>query len=302
MSTPRHIIPGRVYMVTRRCTQRQFLLRPDAATTNAFLYCLAFAAEKSQVGVVAFLAHSNHHHTIVVDPHGRLPEFLERFHKLFAKHQNALRGRWENFWASEATSVVELPDPDDVVAKMTYALTNPVKDHLIERAHHWPGASSLRMNLEGRAIRASRPPRFFRKEGSMPESVALACIRPPGFEHLEREAWQTLLADRIRAVERTAAAARGSRGFRILGRARVLRQRPTDRPASHEPRRQLSPRVASVNKWARIEALRRNKAFVAAYQHARTLWQAGLDVIFPIGTYWLRRFAGVPIALDPAPV
>jgi REP element-mobilizing transposase RayT len=302
MSLPRQIIPGRVYMVTRRCTQRQFLLRPDAATTNAFLYCLAFAAAKSNMGVVAFLAHSNHHHTIVVDRDGRMPEFLERFHKLFAKHQNALRGRWENFWASEATSVVELPDPDDVLAKVTYALTNPVKDHLIERAHHWPGASSLHMNLGGRTVRASRPPRFFRKDGTLPESATLKCVRPPGFEHLGREAWRTLLAARIRDVEKAAAAARGGRGLRILGRAVVLRQRPTDRPASHEPRRQLSPRVASINRWARIEALRRSKAFIVAYQHARTLWQAGLDAIFPVGTYWLRRFAGVPITLDPAPV
>jgi len=85
-------------MVTRRCTQRQFLLRPDPETTKAFLYCLALAAEHARMQVVAFLAHSNHHHTIVVDTEGRMPEFLECFHKLLAKHQNALRGRWENFW------------------------------------------------------------------------------------------------------------------------------------------------------------------------------------------------------------
>ena len=62
---------------------------------------------------LAFLAHSNHHHTIVVDTSGRMPEVLELFHKLVAKHQNGLRGRWENLWASEATSVVELVGTDD---------------------------------------------------------------------------------------------------------------------------------------------------------------------------------------------
>ena len=41
---PCEVIPGRFYMVTRRCTQRQFLLRPDAETNNAFLYCLGVAA------------------------------------------------------------------------------------------------------------------------------------------------------------------------------------------------------------------------------------------------------------------
>jgi len=73
MSVPRRIVPGRVYMVTRRCTQRQFLLRPDRETTNAFIYCLAVAAQRTERDVLAFLAHSNHHHTIVVDTRGRCP-------------------------------------------------------------------------------------------------------------------------------------------------------------------------------------------------------------------------------------
>ena len=84
---PRRIVSGGVYMVTRRCTQRQFLLRPDPTTTNAFVYCLALAAHRTQIQVVAFLAHSNHHHTIVVDTQGRMPEFLEYFHKLVAKRE-----------------------------------------------------------------------------------------------------------------------------------------------------------------------------------------------------------------------
>ena len=37
MTLPREVIPGRFYMVTRRCTQRLFLLRPDEETNNAFL-------------------------------------------------------------------------------------------------------------------------------------------------------------------------------------------------------------------------------------------------------------------------
>lgn len=288
-------------MVTRRCTQRQFLLRPDTATTNAFIYCLAYAANQCNVGVIAFLAHSNHHHTVVIDRDGRLPEFLERFHKLFAKHQNVLRGRWENFWASEPTSVVELPDSDDILAKMTYALTNPVKDDLIESAHHWPGASSLHANLDGRVLRASRPPRFFRRVRGLPDSLTLECVRPPVFESLKSAEWKALLSTRIHDAEQAAALTRSRRGIRIFGRARILRQPPSDRPSSHEPRRKLSPRVASRNKWARIEALRRNKTFIEAYVNARILWQAGLDTVFPIGTYWLRRFASVPITQDAAP-
>jgi putative transposase len=300
MSIPRCIVPGRVYMVTRRCTQRQFLMRPDPETTNAFIYCLALAANRAQMQVIAFLAHANHHHTIVLDTAGRMPEFLEALHKLFAKHQNALRGRWENFWASEATSVVELMDPEDILSKTTYALGNPVKDHLVKRANQWPGATSVRANLDGKTLEAHRPRHFFRADGAQPESVTLTCVRPPGFENTCHVEWRAQLESRLRAVEVAAAKERRLRRMHLLGRDQVLRQRPTDHPSSAEPRRQLSPRVAAVNKWARIEALQRNKAFIAAYRAARTLWQAGLDAVFPNGTYWLRRFAGVPVAAAPA--
>lgn len=301
---PRRIIPGRVYMVTRRCTQRQFLLRPDTETTNAFIYCLALAARRTEMRVVAFLAHSNHHHTVVVDMHGRMPEFLEWFHKFVAKHQNALRGRWENFWASEATSVVELVGPEDILAKMAYALTNPVKDGLIDRADQWPGASSLWASLHDRPLSARRPSRFFRRDGDLPEFVTLEIERPPGFEHLAAEQWRALLADRIHSIETTARNERQANGRRILGRAGVLRQRPTDQPQTREARRQTSPRVASVNKWARIEAIQRNKWFLSTYRAARDLWMAGLNAIFPPGTYWLRRFAGVSVeaADEPAAI
>jgi hypothetical protein len=68
----------------------------------------------------------------MVDNYGRLPPFLEHFHKLYGKHQNALRGRGE-FWASEQTSVVELVKAEDVLGKMVYAIANPVTSHLVAR-------------------------------------------------------------------------------------------------------------------------------------------------------------------------
>ena len=129
----------------------------------------------------------------------------------------------------------------------------------------------------------------------MPEWLTLWAERPPAFKHLRAEEWRALLDDRIRAIEASARAERLAVGRRIIGRAGVLRQRPADRPQSHEARRQLNPRVASTNKWARIEALQCNKAFLAASRAARDLWKAGVAAIFPAGTYWLRKFAGVTV-------
>src|SRR6188768_318934 len=196
MSRPRPVIAGCSYLITRRCTQRTLLMRPDAETNNAFIYCLAYAAERCGIEVLFTVAMSNHHHTGIHDRDGRYPEFLECFHKLFAKCQNALRGRWENFWSSEQTSVVRLIEPDDVLNKMTYALTNPVKDRIVEKAHQWPGISSLASLLHDRSFTARRPKHFFRDDGTMPEVVTLTFARPRGLEHLSASEFAAVVLER----------------------------------------------------------------------------------------------------------
>jgi putative transposase len=286
-------------MVTRRCSQRRFLMLPDRDTTNAFLYCLAYAASRSGVGLLFFIACSNHWHGGIVDHEGRLPEFLECFHKLFAKHQNARLGRWENFWASEQTSVVQLVGPEDIVAKAAYVVSNPVKDSLVETASQWVGASSWAAHLDGREFVAFRPRHFFRADGPMPDEISLSLASPPG---LDRATFVQLLTDQVRRVERQSAEHRAQTGVRVLGMKAVLKQRVGNRPKTSEPRRRMRPRVACRNTWRRIEALTRNRLFLDYYRAARVLFLAGADAIFPQGCYWLRRFAGVLCdPLLPAP-
>ena len=56
----------------------------------------------------------------------------------------------------------------------------------------------------------------------------------------------------------------------------------------------MSPQVAAKNKWARIEALMRNRGFIERYRDAFLGHMAGLaNVLFPFGTYWMRRFGKV---------
>ena len=100
VAAPRQVTPGRFVFVTRRCALRQFFLRPDDATNQTVMDCLALAAQRTNMGVILPSVLSNHY-TTMWDPEGRHPEFTEHFHKLTARAMNALRGRWENFWASE---------------------------------------------------------------------------------------------------------------------------------------------------------------------------------------------------------
>ena len=280
-------------MITRRCSERRFFLRPTREGNNAFIYCLGVAAQKYEMGVIFTVTMSNHHHTGVVDVRGNLPEFLAYFHKLVAKHQNALHGRWESMWASEQTSAVELVRPEDVFAKMLYALVNPVADHLVEKVRHWPGVSSLTTTIAGGALFATRPKTFFRSGGAMPEHVSLPLQLPEAVLGESREAFASRLAENIEAAEKKAARERARSGRRILGRGVVRRQHWSQSPHAREPRRQMNPRVACGNTWRRVETLMRNKSWQAAYREAREQFLAGVATSFPAGTFWLRRFVGV---------
>jgi putative transposase len=293
VTLPRDVIPGRFYMVTRRCTQRMFLLRPDEETNNAFLYCLAEAAQRFDMEILLTCAMSNHYHAVIFDREGTVPAFTQHFHKLLAKCQNAWRGRWENMWSSEQVCMVHLVDPADVMHKLVYVATNPVKDRLVEKVHHWPGVNGLAALLGGRALHATRPRHFFRARGPMPAAVTLHLALPS--ELGDPQDLLVQLRERVAAAEAAEAAERMRTGARVLGRRAILRQSWRDSPKSLEPRRNLRPRFAARNLWSRLEALRRHREFQVAYREAWSRWTEGEVVLFPIGTYWLRRFVHVPL-------
>lgn len=294
MSRPRQVLPKRFYFLTRRCTQRQFLLRPDPITNQAFTYCLAEAAQRFEIEVVLPVAESNHHHTVIFDRHGRVLEFLEHFHKMVARCLNARWGRWENFWASTEPCVTELLTPSAVIDKLIYSASNPVKDQLVERVSHWPGVNGYVHLLYGRPLRARRPHFFFRDSGVMPAEVELKLVVPAELGSAEDVIAQVRAG--VEEVESKMRALRASKGTRVLGRRAVRQQSWKAKPKTKEPRRKLRPRFAGPGDALRA-AVARFRAFLDAYHDARQRWTKGARrVVFPPGTYWLARFAPVEVA------
>ncbi len=274
-----------------------FLLSPDDEINNAFLYCLIEAAQKFDIVVLLSQMMSNHEHTPFYDPKGFAIEFTHRFHTHLAKCVNAYRGRWENMWSSDPPCLVELADIEVIVDELIYTATNPVKDGLVEKVHHWPGPKTVQAFLTGKKLRARRPHFLFRDDGPMPQEVEMTLTIPKELgDHDE-------IVGRVRAgivaVEESCAQQRAKTSRCVVGRRRILRQSWRSSPTTLEPRRGLRPRVAARNKETRIEALQRNKEFQISYSEARARWLSGSPINFPAGTYWLRRFANVPV--DPPP-
>lgn len=292
MTAPRQVLRGTTYLVTRRCAQRRFLLRPSDITNGVFRYVLAVAARRFGIRVHAVCVLSNHFHLVVTDPDARLPAFEQFLDSLVARALNASLGRWESFWAPASYSAVALLSPQDILDKAAYVLANPVAAGLVRRGRDWPGLWSAPEQIGSGAVAVGRPTLFFRPGGAMPATAQLELTSPPGFASDADFRDQLSLA--LASREQEAAAALAATGARVLGEKRVLAQSSWACPAPGEPRRRLSPRVGGRDRWKRIEALSRLVEFLRAYRAAWMALRKGVhDVVFPAGTYWLRVAHGV---------
>jgi REP element-mobilizing transposase RayT len=295
VTAPRQILPGRVYLTTRRCSERRFFLKATRKAKDIFLYALAVYVRRYRIQLHAFCVMSNHYHLVLTDPYGTLPDFKRDLHSVLARATNSYLRRWDGFWERTSYSAVDLVTDAAVHEKLVYLLANPVAAGLVRHAADWPGLWSDPRRIGGAPYRIARPKRFFDNEGYMPEVAELQLTPPPGFEG-DTSFSDRLLAD-LEVAEDASARKLESDGRSFLGAARVLAQSAFSSPAPGEPRRQLSPRVACRNKWKRVEALQQLREFGHAYREALSAWRTGLrEALFPEGTWKMRVLHAVRCA------
>ena len=84
MAEPRHVVPGRTHLGTRRCADRAFRLRPATKpneTNHIVRYALGLGQLKTGVQIHAVSVMSNHVHVEFTDPEGRYPEFAREVNR-----------------------------------------------------------------------------------------------------------------------------------------------------------------------------------------------------------------------------
>jgi len=282
MAQPRRIIPGATYLLTRRVSQRTFRLRPHPLTNQIALYCLAVAAAKYDMLIHAIIVMSNHPHLIATDPTGQLPDFLRDFHRSFAKALNASQGQCENLWAAEHCSEVLLPTLDDVIAKVAYAVANPVAAGLVEYPSQWPGV----LLWEPGTIVGQTPNVYFDPKASAPETATLTICPAPD---IDLEAWIRRVTHEVHEEVHRALTAVREQGVRVLGAAAVMAESFLQRAKSYETKRGINPVLAARDVSVRKTMKRVLREFRRSYAQALALWRAGdRGVVFPFGTWWMR--------------
>jgi putative transposase len=295
VSYPRRIVIGETYLITRRCAQRTFRLRPSAATNTIFLYCLAFAAQRTGVRIHAACVMSNHHHLVVTDVRGVLPVFLRELHRLTAKAMNASQRHSENLWSAEPCNAVRLVTDEDIEDKIAYVVANPVVAGLVKDPGEWPGV----LLWGERTLRVARPQAYFQEHGSCPPTLELQVDRPAAREGYAAsfEEWhgRMLRAFRARAAEACRKLAAAGRSF--LGRTAALGSSFAIQAKGYESRFGVVPTFAAKSLSVRERLRGLERQFRICYRDALALWRTGrrAQSVFPAGTWWMVVLHGVAV-------
>lgn len=299
MSQPRQILPGRTYLISRRCLCRFYLLRPEFFVNNLFIFLLAVLSVKYGIAIHAFCLLSTHEHLVLTDMLGNLPDFLRDLHRLTALAMKVCR-KWEGaFWDSDQTSVVHLKTPEAIAEKIAYVMANPTAVGAVRYAADWPGLVTLPKEIGKGTRTAKRPSVFFDQESEQwPETATLTLQMPPMIEEAYADPVAVIKRE-YEELQRQARQKMADTDRAFLGPDRAMKLSPYQRATSWEELRSLEPTfaVGRCQSAARRLALAALKAFRGAYRAALGLWRSGdRTAVFPAGTWWMATFHGAPVA------
>lgn len=297
---PRPVLKNKTYLVSRRCKDRRFFLRPSKSTNNIVTYLLGLAASRYQLQFHGWVAMSNHIHLVLTDVGARLPDAMHFLILQTSKAVGAEIGRWGGFWEDGRYSRVELIGTPTIIAKIAYTITNPVAAGRVRHSTDWPGVTSANWTFgETRKIR--KPSCRYLTGKAWDALVTLKLVPPPGLSAAEAdERVQARVRGREKAMERLMRIRRRQsrtttieERTKFLGVARILAQDPFSAPKTRETRRRLNPTFASTDKQARKDAADRKRAFELAYREALLAWRRGdRNVQWPPGTWAMVRLHG----------
>jgi putative transposase len=300
-SRPRWIRPDAAYCEVQRTTDRQFFFKPDDQIRNIIGSAVGRAQKKYPVKLYWIDFNINHRQSGKAPLSGS-PEHLDNLVKfdqlcnsLVARGINKLLGR-EGPLFSTHNRVEEAIDDQSLEQQLLYAVTNPVKDGLVDRVAHWKGFSSYEQLATGKVdrypyiewtawhraggARGRKPPEAFTKWAE----VKLTPI--PAWEHLPEHKRQALFRRRVRQLEQDYRAERERENRTVMGPRKLARIDPRDRPRNPPKKRGSQPLCHSSTLEGRREYEERWRAFLDRYYYASGMWMQGVrDVEFPAGSY-----------------
>jgi hypothetical protein len=124
--------------------------------------------------------------------------------------------------------------------------------------------------------------------------VTLTFVPPPAFADRDIRELVKEIEETVRAEQYAIRAEVAAKCWRFMGVKRILKVNPFDSPTTKEPTIKLNPRLSASDPEIMKKGKKRLRYFRLAYRDALARLRAGLDAIFPYGTYWYRRLLNLP--------
>ena len=286
------------YCEVQRTVDRQFFFAPNETIRNIIgasvgraqrrypvkLYWIDFNINHKQSGRAALSDSPEHIENLV--------NFDRLCNSLIARGINQYLGR-EGAMFSTRNRSEEAIDDLSLEQQLFYAVTNPVKDGLVDRVAHWKGFSSYQQLATGKVERFSYVnwTAWHRAGGRKPpeaytESVEVRLSPIPAWEGIAAHRRQALFRRRVRELEQHCRAERERDGRRAMGPRKLARVDPRARP-KRAPRKQgRQPLCHASTPEAALAYKERYRAFLDQYYYASGLWMEGVvDAPFPAGSF-----------------
>ena len=289
---PRRHLAGQVVLLTRRCFQRRFLLRPDSIINRIILFEIARSSTRHGQCVHGVLAMSNHIHQVSTDTTGNRSQFMRDTMREISRARNHNLDRRGSLWDGSPFGDTVLLKRETIERKLIYTWLNPVEAGLVRRVENWPGVKILPRHW-GKTIRVKKPEGYYGRD--TPDYVEFIPMPPPGYDDMTLEEVREHFEELLRKAEEKLLKQRGKK--KVVGAIKVCQINPCSCPKTSSPLRSLNPRYACKDPAVLSRALRRHQAFLGAYQRSRLKWMKGKKVKFPCGTVQLKRRA--PIRCKP---
>jgi hypothetical protein len=316
--------PGVVYSGAQRCNDRTFLFKPNHRADNPLLHescppaaldppndivpkpstiniigsSVARAHEMYPVDIAWWETNINHQHPGLRPTEDQLENiapFLQAANSLIARQINKLYDREGHVFSGPIRFT---PCIDDVSAEqqLVYALTNPVKDGLIESVGRSPFFSTYRAQARG------EPLRYWyidweawwlrgggRKKGNRPKDflkwIELSIARLPEFEDWPDHKIQSRVRHGVRDVEEETSRLLRSEGRSVFGVPALFSIDPRDRP--REPKSSgRQPICHAADRQLAREYVKQWREILNEHRKASWDYRMGFhEREFPNGTY-----------------
>ncbi len=208
---------------------------------------------------------------------------------------NSLIGREGPLFSTRNRSE-EAIDDMSLEQQLLYAVTNPVKDGLVDRVAHWKGFSSYQQLANGQVDRyryidwtawhraggrrSKKSPEAFTKW----TEVKLSPI--PAWEHMPEHKRQALFRRSVRRLEQEYRVERERKCRTVMSPRKLAQLDPRDRPKNPPKKRGRQPLCHSSTIDGAKEYEERLRVFLDRFYYASGMWMKGVtDVEFPAGSY-----------------